>query len=104
MIVGLCTVSLALPAAHSLKEKRGMLKPLIAQLRKEFNVSVAEVEEQDRWQAAGLGIAVVGSEGANLHGTLEERRPLDRADAAASLRGELGHRGAVTGHPASGPP
>lgn len=72
MIVGLCTVSLALPAAHSLKEKRGMLKPLLAQLRKEFNVSVAEVEEQDRWQAAGLGIAVVGSEGANLHGTLEE--------------------------------
>jgi hypothetical protein len=71
MIVGLCTVSLALPAAHSLKEKRGMLKPLLAQLRKEFNVSVAEVEEQDRWQAAGVGIAVVGSEGANLHGTLE---------------------------------
>jgi uncharacterized protein YlxP (DUF503 family) len=71
MIVGLCTLSLALPAVHSLKEKRGVLKPLIAQLRKEFNVSVAEVEEQDRWQAAAIGLAVVGSDGANLHGTLE---------------------------------
>jgi hypothetical protein len=71
MIVGLCTISLALPAVHSLKEKRGMVKPLIAHLRKEFNVSVAEVEEQDRWQASGIAIAVVGSDGANLHGTLE---------------------------------
>jgi uncharacterized protein YlxP (DUF503 family) len=71
MTVGLLTVSLSLPVTHSLKEKRGVLKPLMAQLRKEFNVSVAEVEDQDRWQASAVGIAVVGGEGANLHGTLE---------------------------------
>ena len=71
MTVGLLTVSLSLPVTHSLKEKRGVLKPLLAQLRKEFNVSVAEVEDQDRWQASAIGVAAVGSAGANLHGMLE---------------------------------
>ena len=71
MTLAALTVSLALPPVHSLKEKRGILKPLLAHVRKEFNVSVAEVEDQDRWQAAVIGVAVVGSEGANLHGLLE---------------------------------
>jgi hypothetical protein len=71
MIVGLLTVSLSLPGHHSLKEKRGALKPLIAQLRKEFNVSVAEIEDQDMWQSTALGIAAVGADGANLHGMME---------------------------------
>lgn len=71
MIIGVCEVSLSLPVAHSLKEKRGVLKPLVERLRREFNVSVAEVEDQDRWQAAGIAIAMVGADGANLHGALE---------------------------------
>lgn len=71
MHVGACQVSLSLQGIHSLKEKRGVLKPLIAHLRKEFNVAVAEVDDQDRWQSATLGIVVVGSRGANLHGELE---------------------------------
>lgn len=71
MIIGVCEVSLSLPVAHSLKEKRGMLKPLVERLRREFNVSVAEVEDQDRWQAAGIAIAMVAADGANLHGALE---------------------------------
>ena len=72
MIAGLCTVELSLPTPRSLKDKRGVLKPLIAQLRKEFNVAVAEVERQDFWQSASLGLAAVSADGGNLHGLLED--------------------------------
>ena len=71
MGLGLCSIALSLPGVHSLKEKRGMLKPLLAHLRREFNVSVAEVEDQDRWQAAGIAVAMVAADGADLHGALE---------------------------------
>lgn len=71
VIIGVCEVSLSLPMAHSLKEKRGLVKPLLARLRGEFNVSVAEVEDQDRWQSAVIAVAMVAADGANLHGALE---------------------------------
>ncbi len=71
MIIGVCEVSLSLPMAHSLKEKRGLLKPLLARLRGEFNVSVAEVDDQDQWQSAVIAIAMVSADGGNLHGALE---------------------------------
>ncbi|MCL6548587.1 MAG: DUF503 family protein [Alicyclobacillus sp.] len=45
MTVGVCTISLSIPGVRSLKEKRGVIKPLVAHIRKEFNVSVAEVED-----------------------------------------------------------
>jgi uncharacterized protein len=71
MVLGILTLALSIPAAHSLKEKRGVLKPIAARLRQEFNVSVAELERQDAWQSAGLGIAMIASDGANVHGALE---------------------------------
>jgi hypothetical protein len=57
------SVGLHLPACGSLKEKRGITKALIARLRRELNVSVAEVGGQDQWQRCDLGVAIVaGSE------------------------------------------
>ena len=58
MIIGTCRVVLHLPAAHSLKEKRHVVKSAVARLHNQFNVSAAEVEDQDLWQRAVLGIAV----------------------------------------------
>ncbi len=58
MIVGTCRVVLHLPAAHSLKEKRHVVKSAISRLHNQFNVSAAEVEDQELWQRAVLGIAV----------------------------------------------
>ena len=55
MIVGIARITLELPAAHSLKEKRSVVKSLLARLQNRFNVSAAEVEAQDTW-----GIAVIG--------------------------------------------
>lgn len=59
-------VELRIPDAHSLKEKRGRVKPVIAELRKRFGVSVAEVDHQELWQRTTLGIAVVAPQAGQL--------------------------------------
>lgn len=59
MIVGICRIELYLPGVSSLKEKRGVLKSLLARLHNTFNVSAAEVDHQDLWQSAQIGIAIV---------------------------------------------
>jgi uncharacterized protein YlxP (DUF503 family) len=61
MIIGLSTWDLHLPGCHSLKEKRGVLKPLTTSLRRSLNVSVAETDHQDLWQRAEIACAVVGT-------------------------------------------
>ncbi|MCG8353866.1 MAG: DUF503 domain-containing protein [Chloroflexales bacterium] len=71
MIVGSCTIVLHLPAARSLKEKRQVIKSLIARVRNEYNVSIAEVDAQDRWQTAVLGLACVSSSQKYAQGQLE---------------------------------
>ena len=58
MIVGACRVVLHLPESHSLKEKRHVVKSIVARVHNQFNVSAAEVEDQDLWQRTVLGIAV----------------------------------------------
>jgi uncharacterized protein len=65
------TIHLHIPACSSLKEKRGHLKPLIARLHREFNVSVAEMGLQDRWQEAIIVCAMVGNEGGHLESALQ---------------------------------
>jgi uncharacterized protein len=61
VIVAVQTWELHLPGCHSLKEKRGVLKPLTIGLRRTLNVSVAETGHQDAWQRAEIACAVVGS-------------------------------------------
>ncbi len=60
MIVGLLSVELHIPGARSLKEKRMVLKGMKDRLKK-FNVAVAEVEHQDLWQRAALGIVTIST-------------------------------------------
>ena len=55
-------VTLHLAASESLKDKRQVLRSLQERLRRQFNVAVAEVEEQDAWQTAVLGLVVVSNE------------------------------------------
>jgi uncharacterized protein YlxP (DUF503 family) len=63
MVVGVCRLQLILPDNHSLKGKRGVVRSICAQVRQRFNVAIAEVEDHDRWQVAGLAFAVVSSDG-----------------------------------------
>ena len=72
MVVGLCTVELFIPNGHSLKAKRQVLLSLKDRLRDKFNVSIAEVGEQDLWQKAVLGIACVANEGAYVNQVLDQ--------------------------------
>jgi uncharacterized protein YlxP (DUF503 family) len=72
MVVATCTLTLELDGVRSLKEKRSILKSIIARLRQEFNLSVAEVDSLDVWGTAVLGLAAVGNDGRYLHSLLEK--------------------------------
>jgi uncharacterized protein YlxP (DUF503 family) len=61
-----CTLELYLPYAHSLKEKRMVLRKVQDRLRSRSNFSIAEVEHQDLWQRAKLAAVTVGSDNAIL--------------------------------------
>lgn len=63
MTVGTLMLHLNLPGCRSLKEKRSVLRRLVNQLRRDFNVSVAEVDKQDFHQTAILGVAIVTNDG-----------------------------------------
>jgi len=82
MIIGACTIVLHLPVVFSLKEKRSIVKSVLARLRNEFNVSTAEVDAQDMHSRAVLGVACVSASAEYARGQLdavvrwlEENRP-----------------------------
>lgn len=85
MIIGLCTVELFLPESQSLKDKRQVLLSLKDRLREKFNLSVAEVDGQDLWQKAVLGLACVANEGRYVNRLLDQALNLIRAVPAVEI-------------------
>lgn len=79
MTVGVCTIEIFLPDGHSLKAKRQVLLSLKDRLREKFNLSVAEVGDQDLWQKAMLGLACVANESAYVNQVLEQSLNLIRS-------------------------
>jgi uncharacterized protein YlxP (DUF503 family) len=73
-MIGLLTFHLGLPGCSSLKEKRGRLKPLLARLHRQFNVSTAEMGLQDKWQEAVIACGMVGNGTAHLQSAMETVR------------------------------
>ncbi|MHB0858657.1 MAG: DUF503 domain-containing protein [Anaerolineae bacterium] len=71
MVVGVCTIELQVPDSASLKRKRQVVRSVMARVRNAFNVSIAEVDQQDSWQLATLGVACVSSDAAYAQGLLE---------------------------------
>ncbi len=67
----LLTVRLHIPHARSLKEKRMVIRSLKERMRHKFNISVAETGQQDKWQVATLGIAMVGNDNRRIHAALQ---------------------------------
>jgi uncharacterized protein len=61
-IIGLLTLNIYLPGCNSLKEKRSRLKPLLARLHKEFNISAAEVDHHDIWQSSQIACVLVSND------------------------------------------
>ena len=62
MVVGICRVTLMVPESHSLKEKRMVLRRIKDKVSNKFNCAIAEVGDQDNWQSAQVGFAVVSNE------------------------------------------
>jgi uncharacterized protein YlxP (DUF503 family) len=70
-MVGILTLHLHLPGCASLKEKRGRLKPLLARLHRQFNLSVAELDLQDKWQETIISCGMVGNDKVRLEQSLQ---------------------------------
>ncbi len=61
MIIGACEITLHLPECHSLKDKRQVIKSVMARVRNQFEVAIAEVDDQDLWQSAKIGVSCVSN-------------------------------------------
>src|SRR3712207_4816167 len=72
MIIGACRLELHLAENHSLKGKRQIVRSLTARLRNQFNLAVAEVEANDVWQTAVLGVSCVSNDTRHAHAMLEK--------------------------------
>lgn len=70
-MLAILTIHLHLPGCASLKEKRGRIKPIMTRLRREFNLSVAEMDRQDLWGEAIIACAMVNSDGTVLRQSLQ---------------------------------
>ncbi len=70
MNTGICKLKLHLSESRSLKDKRRTVKSIISRLRSQYNVSIAEVEDQDLWQLVTLGIACVSNHKQHVGETL----------------------------------
>lgn len=62
MAIGLLTIHFQLPGVASLKEKRSRIKPVLARLHKEFNVSASEIDRLDAWQESVIACCLVSND------------------------------------------
>lgn len=72
MLVGVLQVELSIPGAYSLKEKRHVLKGLLERLRRDFGVAAAEVDRQDVWNSAIVGVAFVSNDAKHAESHLQK--------------------------------
>ena len=84
MHVGVCAIQLRLPENETLKGKRRVLRSLSSRVRSRFNVSIAEVEENDRWQLMTLGVSCVSNDPRHANEVLSRV-----VDYVQGIRGDL---------------
>ena len=89
-VIALLTLDIHIPHAHSLKDKRMVVRSVKDRLRSKFNVAVAEVDHQELWQRAQLSVVGVGSDEAYLnqmlHHALEE---VERTVPECTVQGNI---------------
>jgi uncharacterized protein YlxP (DUF503 family) len=84
MVVGLLRITLHVPEAHSLKDRRAAVRRAIERVRARFNVSIAEVGDLERWQTAQVAVSTVSNERAHVNEVLD-RVTSTIANAGAAL-------------------
>jgi uncharacterized protein YlxP (DUF503 family) len=85
MVVGVCTIDLHLPGIGSLKGKRQILLSLKERIKNTYNVSIAEVDANDLWQRAVLGVACVANDGRHVSRVLDSVLNTVRANPSVEL-------------------
>ena len=81
MTVGVLIIDIMISSSASLKEKRYVVKSIKDKLKHKFNVSVAELDFQDKWQRSELGIAFISNEYSHAENSLQKVfRFLDESD------------------------
>lgn len=72
MVVGIRRITLLIHGSGSLKGKRQVLKSVIEKVRNRFNVSIAEVGDNDLWQRAEVGVCAVGNDRAHVNSVIDK--------------------------------
>jgi uncharacterized protein YlxP (DUF503 family) len=85
MFTGIVRIELHLPGCTSLKEKRSLVQGLKERIRHRTQASVAEVDHQELWQRAALGVALVSGERRQIDGLLQAVRQLVLSARGAEL-------------------
>lgn len=85
MAIAVLEMRLSLPGAHSLKEKRRIVKSLKDRLRRRFNVAVAETDYHDVWQSAEVSVCTVSPDGAFARATVSKAAEYVGGDRRLSL-------------------
>ncbi|MFC1554111.1 DUF503 domain-containing protein [candidate division KSB1 bacterium] len=85
MIVGIIYLELLIPHTGSLKEKRSVVNSYKKRIQNKFNVSIAEVDFQDKWQRAALGISFVGNDKAQLDSLITKLENFTESDFRVTL-------------------
>lgn len=68
------TICLHLPGCHSLKEKRGRIKPFISKMQHNFNISIAEIDKNDMWQQSVIGCAMISTDRKHLESAMQSMK------------------------------
>lgn len=61
MVLGVAYLLIEIPESHSLKEKRSIVRPIIKRIQSRFNASIAEIDNLESWQVAGVGLVCVSN-------------------------------------------
>jgi len=71
-MVGILHLNLSITGCKSLKEKRSRIQPILHRLHREFNLSVAEMELQDKWNTSGIACAVISNDAVHCQQVLQQ--------------------------------
>ena len=81
MIIGVLVIEILIYSSASLKEKRFVIKSIKDRIINKFNVSIAELRYQDKWQRSEIGIAVIGNQQSYVEHVLQKIfQSLDHSD------------------------
>jgi hypothetical protein len=72
MVVGICLVDIYIPENSSLKGKRQVMKRILERVKNRFNVSIAEVDDNDLWQRGKIGFSLVGNDRQFINASLDK--------------------------------